>query len=123
MWVSMNKDLLFPIRNESDLGLDGSGSLTWLSGGSHAMAGLQNCSVLGPWSQMATQPRVGAGRKGDDCSCQLNDMPQQPHLPAQWGQWGHSSFGGHRLLGTKNPAEWTRLVQPSPEVWGAGSLC
>lgn len=78
MWVSMNKDLLFPIRNESDLGLDGSGSLTWLSGGSHAMAGLQNCSVLGPWSQMATQPRVGAGRKGEDCSCQLNDMPSNP---------------------------------------------
>lgn len=57
---------------------------------------------------LSTQRRVGEGWKGEEDSCRLNDMPQHPHLPAQWGQWGHSSFGGHRLLGTENPAEWTR---------------
>lgn len=111
MWASMKKDLLFPIRNESDLGLDREwqpdlvvGWLAW-----HGKATKLQCpGSLVTDGSLSTQHRAGEVWKGEDSSCRLNDMPRHPHLPAQWGQGGHSSFGGHRLLGTENPAEWTR---------------
>lgn len=77
MWVSMNKDLLFPIRNESDIGLDREWELDlvvrWLA--CHGRA-----TKLQRLGSLVTDGHSAQGRRGTEGGGLL--LPAERHAPA-----------------------------------------